>query len=38
MQSPPVVIVDEALAAKFWPDGAIGKRLRRAVPMAHGAR
>ena len=29
MQSPPVVIVDEALAAKFWPDGAIGKRLRQ---------
>jgi putative ABC transport system permease protein len=29
MQSPPVVIVDEALATKFWPDGAIGKRLRQ---------
>jgi predicted permease len=28
-QSPPVVVVDEALAARFWPDGAIGKRLRQ---------
>jgi putative ABC transport system permease protein len=29
MQSPPVVIVDEALATKFWPAGAVGKRLRQ---------
>jgi len=28
-QSPPVVIIDEALATRFWPDGAIGKRLRQ---------
>jgi len=30
-ETEPVVIVDENLASKYWPGGALGQRLRRAV-------
>lgn len=30
-ETEPVVIVDENLAAKYWPEGALGQRLRRSV-------
>ncbi|MGB0033923.1 MAG: ABC transporter permease [Candidatus Acidiferrales bacterium] len=37
-QSPPVIIINEAMAKKWWPnESAIGKRIKQGFPQSNGA-